>query len=207
MTEGSSLASDTDPAELVGGFAPKPPTKLRRYSSSTALLLRFRRKKNIPLAIALSATIPTTTPAAIPALLGPFEDGACVVVMIVCCAVVWPAAVTTIVLALVTTDGDPFSVGDAPADDVDVDVDDDDDAALPFDSELEFESELVSELESELELWLATLLLSPVSWTAQEFCPPPVLQSARGRATCLAATYTYPGGIHCTLSCTPNPRL
>ena len=88
--------------------------------------------------------------------------------MIVCCAVVWPAAVTTIVLALVTTDGDPFSVGDAPADDVDVD---DDDAALPFESE--------SESESEVELWLATLLLSPVSWTAQELCPPPVLQSAR----------------------------
>ena len=147
--------------------------------------------------------MPTTTPAAIPALLGPLEDGACVVVMIVCCAVVWPAAVTTIVLALVTTDGDPFSVGDAPADDVDVD----DDAALPFDSEFEPESELELELESELELWLATLLLSPVSWTAQELCPPPILQSARGRATYLAATYTYPGGIHCTLSCTPNPRL
>ena len=168
-------------------------------------------KNNIPPAIALSATIPTTTPAAIPALLGPLEDGACVVVMIVCCAVVWPAAVTTIVLALVTTDGDPFSVGDAPADDVDVDDDDDDDddaaAALPFGSEPESESELESDLESELELWLATLLLSPVSWTAQELCPPPVLQSARGRATYLAATYTYPGGIHCTLSCTPNPRL
>ena len=110
--------------------------------------------------------MPTTTPAAIPALLGPLEDGTCVVVMIVCCAVVWPAAVTTIVLALVTTDGDPFSVGDAPADDVDVD---DVDAALSFESESE----------SEVELWLATLLLSPVSWTAQELCPPPVLQSAR----------------------------
>ena len=60
-----------------------------------------------------------------------------------------------IVLALVTTDGGPFLVGDAAADD----VDDDEAAALPLESELEFESEL----ESESEPWLATLLLSPVS--------------------------------------------
>lgn len=64
-------------------------------------------------------------------------------VMIVSCAVVWPGAVTIIVLALVTTDGGPFSVGDAAADD----IDDDEDAALPFGSECELKSELESELE------------------------------------------------------------
>ena len=88
MTEGSSLASDSDPTELVGGFALYSPEILRRYSSSTARLLRFRRKKNIPPAIALNATMPTTTPAAILALLGPAEDTACVVVMTVFCGVV-----------------------------------------------------------------------------------------------------------------------
>ena len=68
-----------------------------------------------------------------------------------------------IVLAFVTTDGDPFSVGDAAADGTD-----DEDAALPL------ESELWSEPVSELELSLATLLLRPVSWTDQELGPPPV---------------------------------
>lgn len=68
-----------------------------------------------------------------------------------------------IVLAFVTTDGDPFLLGDAGADDAD-----DEDAALPFGSEF------ASEFESELELWLATVLLSPVSWTDQELGPPPV---------------------------------
>lgn len=68
-----------------------------------------------------------------------------------------------IVLAFVTTDGGPFLLGDAAADDAD-----DEDAALPFESEFD------SEFESELELWLATLLLSPVSWTDQELGPPPV---------------------------------
>ena len=58
-------------------------------------------------------------------------------------------------LALVTTDGGPFLVGDAAADD----ADEDEDAALPFESESEFESEL----ESEVELWLATLSFNPVS--------------------------------------------
>ena len=69
-----------------------------------------------------------------------------------------------IVLALVTTDGGSFLVGDTAADDAD-----EDDALLS----------LGSEFESELELWLATLLLSPVSWTDQELGPPPVIQSTR----------------------------
>ena len=53
--------------------------------------------------------MPTTTPAAMPALFGPL-DGVLVwvVVMTVSFAVVWPGAVTTIVLAFVTTDGGSF---------------------------------------------------------------------------------------------------
>ncbi len=79
------------------------------------------------------------------------------------------------VLALVTTDGGPFSVGDAVVDD----VDDDEDAALPLESESEFEFELESEPESEVELSLATLLFSPVSWTDHELGPPPVTVSKK----------------------------
>ena len=84
-------------------------------------------------------------------------------------------------LALVTTDGGPFSVGDAVVDD----AEDDEDAALPFESESEFELEPESELESEVELWLATLLFSPVSWTDQELGPPPVTQSVRRKSACV----------------------
>lgn len=115
--------------------------------------------------------MPTTTPAAIPVLLVPLEDRACVVVMIASCGVVWPGAVTMIVLALVTTDGGPLLVCDAAADN----IDDDEDAALPSESESE------SELESEPELWLATLLSSPVSWTDQELGPPPVKNLMRNQ--------------------------
>lgn len=106
-------------------------------------------------------------------------------------------------LALVTTDGGPFFVGDAAADD----VDDDENAALPFESESEFEVELESELDSELELWLATLLFTPVSWTDQELGPPPVTQSATSKTAVLAATYMYPSCTHNILSCTQNLRL
>ena len=82
-------------------------------------------------------------------------------------------------LALVTTDGGPFSVGDAAADD----ADDDEDAALPFESESEFEFE--SELESGLELWLATLLFNPVSWIDQVLGPPPVTPLVRSKTACV----------------------
>ena len=67
-----------------------------------------------------------------------------------------------IVLALVTTDGGDLSLGDAVTNGVK-----DEDVALLFESVSE------SGLESELEFWLATLLLSPVSWTDQELGPPP----------------------------------
>ena len=79
-----------------------------------------------------------------------------------------------IVLALVTTDGGSFLVGDAAADE----ADDENAASL-------IEPELLSELESELELWLATLFFNPVSWTAQELGPPPMIQSGKQKKICL----------------------
>ena len=146
MTEGSSRESDMDPAELVGGFALKSLATLRRYSSSTARLLRLRKMKKTTPAIALKATMPTITPAAMPALLGPLDGGVCVVVMTVSWASVWPGAVTTIVLAFVTTDGGPFCVGDGSGFEVD-----DVAAALAI-------LEVVVESDS-----LPTLLLNPVN--------------------------------------------
>ena len=83
-----------------------------------------------------------------------------------------------IVLALVTTDGGVFLLGDAAADDAN-----DEDVALTFESEPE------SELESEVDCSLATLLLSPVSWTDQELGPPPNPHLARERHV-LNMTYT-----------------
>jgi len=67
------------PPLLVGGLP--PPMKLLTaafllYSSSTSRLFLFRMNRKIPPAIALRATIPTTTPAAMPALLGPPLDDA-----------------------------------------------------------------------------------------------------------------------------------
>lgn len=44
-------------------------TWVRLYSSSSALRLRWRIKKNSPIAIPATATTPTTTPAAMPATL------------------------------------------------------------------------------------------------------------------------------------------
>ncbi|KAI9707212.1 MAG: hypothetical protein M1836_000172 [Candelina mexicana] len=46
-----------------------------RYSSSTARLFLDRKNRYPPPSIAANATTPTTTPAAIPAVLVPFEDG------------------------------------------------------------------------------------------------------------------------------------
>jgi len=79
------------------------------------------------------------------------------------------------VLAVVTTEGDPFCVGVVSGvEGVEV-------TAATFELELELESELVfeSELEPELDVEsdvllcsLPTLLFSPVSWTDQEFGPP-----------------------------------
>ena len=100
-----------------------------------------------------------------------------------------------IVLAFVTTDGGSFLLGEAAADDGN-----DEDAALPL------ESESGSELESDVECSLATLLLSPVSWTDQALGPPPVTHLARKRRV-WKGTYKYPSCIRNTLSCIPNLRL
>ena len=69
MTDGSRRESDIE--EWLVGLPPatKVLVWLRWYSSSTALRFRFRRKKNTPPAIAPMATIPTTTPAAMAAVL------------------------------------------------------------------------------------------------------------------------------------------
>lgn len=66
------------PPLLLGGLPP-PAMKLLTaafllYSSSTSRLFLFLMKMNAPPAIAAIATMPITTPAAIPALLGPEED-------------------------------------------------------------------------------------------------------------------------------------
>lgn len=76
--DGSRRESELDPsvADLRGL---PPPTKLlmtawRRYSSSTARRLRARTNKMTPPIMAQKAITPTTTPAAMPALLGPPEE-------------------------------------------------------------------------------------------------------------------------------------
>ena len=110
ITDGSRRASDID--AVLDGFPLVVKLlieTLRLYSSSTARRLRCRRNKKSPPAIAQIATTPTTTPAAMPAVFGPFgfsfaaEDGAGAVV-------VWPGAVTTTVFPMVTTDGDDLRV-------------------------------------------------------------------------------------------------
>ena len=76
-----------------------------------ARFLRFLKTRKITPAMALRTTIPATTPAAIPALFGPLGCAVCVVTMTVGLPLSCPGAVTTIVLAFVTTEGGPFSVG------------------------------------------------------------------------------------------------
>lgn len=66
--------NDEAPPLLFGGLPP-PLMKLLTaafllYSSSTSRLFLLRTNKKIPPAIAAMATMPTTTPAAMPALLG-----------------------------------------------------------------------------------------------------------------------------------------
>lgn len=109
--------------------------------------------------------------------------------MVVSCALVCPGAVTTIVLAVVTTEGGPFWVGVGSGDDgvmvTAADLESELELAFAFEFELllGFAFELVLELEFELEsdvepevvlCWLPTLLLSPVSRTDQAFGPPQV---------------------------------
>ncbi len=74
MTEGSSRESDSD-GSLPGLLLPVKllMAAFRRYSSSTDRRLRERRKNHTPPRMAEMASTLTTTPAAMPAVLGPFE--------------------------------------------------------------------------------------------------------------------------------------
>jgi len=98
------------PPLLVGGLP--PPMKLLTaafllYSSSTSRLRLFLMKIYPPPAIAAIAIMPITTPAAMPALLGPEEDELDAVEE----PVAWLLAVTTTVCPpTVTTDGEADAV-------------------------------------------------------------------------------------------------
>ena len=206
ITDGSSRESDVDPAELVGGFAPYVFARLRRYSSSTARFLRFRKKKKTPPAIALKATMPATTPAAMPALLGPLDCGACIVVIMVSLALVSPGAVTTMVLAFVIADGGSLSVGVGWEDD----VDDDAAAALSFELGSELDPALASELgleSREVACTVPTLLFNPVSCTDQVFGPPPIALLALISLAKYIISHKSPNCNRHTWSCTVSLRL
>lgn len=78
ITEGSRRVSLSEtPPLLVGGLPPEMKlltAAFLLYSSSTSRLFRLRKNRNAPPTIAEIATIPTTTPAAMPVLLDPFDD-------------------------------------------------------------------------------------------------------------------------------------
>lgn len=105
MTAGSRRisANEEAPPLLFGGFP--PPIKLLTaafllYSSSTSRLRLFLMNTQTPPAMAARATIPITTPAAMPALLGPEEDLADAVeepvgLLDAVTTTVWPPIVTT----------------------------------------------------------------------------------------------------------------
>ena len=107
--------NEDPPLLLFGGCLPPPAMKLltaafRLYSSSIARLRRFFINKNVPPTMAAIATSPTTTPAAIPALLDP-PDFAAVAVLLAVTKTVCPP------ITDVTTDGfeDAVAEGDDSA--------------------------------------------------------------------------------------------
>lgn len=117
---GSRRRSANDAVPLLPGGLPPPAIKLLTaafllYSSSTSRLLRLRIRREIPPAIAPMAVSPTTTPAAIPALLGllELEDPVDEVEFDVDVGV----DVTTTVCPTVTTGGFPLLEGIADAED------------------------------------------------------------------------------------------
>ena len=160
--------------------------------------------------MALNTTMPTTTPAAIPATLGPPLDlASSVVVITVICACVCPGAVTTIVLARVTTEGAELFdwSGDGVGDGVVVWLSPASELAL---SELEVSELELSGFESESDFALTsdpdalpTLLLRPVSCMDQLLDPPPygcisLPDNDRARQY---TTYRYPCHIQHTWNC------
>lgn len=180
---------------------------LLRYSSCIARRFRLRRKKNKPPAIAPIAAKPTTTPAAMPAVLGPF-DGLCVSAL-AGAAWVWPGVVETKTVAAVAAlvivvcglslvesgcaTGAAVLVGLLLAvglEVVELNVDDGEAVAL--------EDGMESELESEpgLESWaLPTLLFSPVKDTDHLLSPPPT-EALAMKEWCNKRTYICLGDSH-----------
>ena len=112
---------------------------------------------------------PTTTPAAIPAVFGPF-DAFSVVAAAVASALVCPGAVTTIVVPFVTIVAGALLVrlgsGGTEAFGLDVDVV----AVLGLELELESESD---DEDPDEPCMLVTALLVPVRYTDHRFVPPP----------------------------------
>jgi len=78
ITAGSRRVSLSEtPPLLVGGLPPAMKlltAAFLLYSSSTSRLFRLRKNRNAPPTIAEMTTMPTTTPAAMPVLLDPFDD-------------------------------------------------------------------------------------------------------------------------------------
>ena len=167
MTEGSSLESDIDAALddkwlLLKGFS-----VFCLYSSSLALCLRCRSQKNIAPATAESTVTPTTTPATMAALFGPFDA---FVVVTGAAAFVCPGAVTTTVLARVMTDGGALWLRSGEGTALDLDE------AAGFELGLAFEADAEADGEAPPAdgLMLVTALLRPVSCTDQKPWPPPI---------------------------------
>lgn len=109
------MSVNEDPPPLLFGGLPPAAMKLltaafRLYSSSMARLRRFFKNKNTPPTMAATATSPTTTPAAIPALLDPPDFALPVAVLLAVTKTVCPPIT-------VTTDGfeDDVAEGDEPA--------------------------------------------------------------------------------------------
>lgn len=103
--------NDEPPPLLVGGLPPAMKlltAAFLLYSSSISRLFWLRRKRKTPPAIAAMAAIPTTTPAAMPALLGPPLDDPLVDAVgepLAVTTMVCPPTVTTEGLAVVVDDG------------------------------------------------------------------------------------------------------
>ena len=177
MTDGSSLESDIDALLegrlllLLNGFS------ALRLSSSSLTLLRCLRQKNMAPAMAPTTATPTTTPAAMAAIFGPLDALA---VLIGEAASDCPGAVTTTVLARVITDGAASWV--VSGEDAALGLGED--AALGL-AVADEESEGVASgsgvgdnVAAADGFILETALSSPVSWTDQKPCPPPVARLA-----------------------------
>jgi hypothetical protein len=152
--------NDESPALLVGGLPP-PVMKLLTaafllYSSSTSRLFLFRMNKNSPPAITAMATMLTTTPTAMAALLGPLFDDSGVAEAVEDPEVPGAAVTTVVVPGAVITDGFVAVVSDAV---VDVEDGADDEVDEPSAEAVE------------------ALAATPLNQKLQYELPPPVIMS------------------------------